>query len=86
MGILIFLDALFYLSTVPFIMIYLSPKLTAATLIPFTLITVFATLAKTVIHKRSREIQSRLSDLSSRAEENLSGIRVIKGFGTEQDL
>lgn len=85
MGILIFLDALFYLSTVPFIMIYLSPKLTAATLIPFTLITVFATLAKTVIHKRSREIQSRLSDLSSRAEENLSGIRVIKGFGTEQE-
>lgn len=83
-GILVMLDASFYFLTVPFIMIWLSPKLTLITMLPFVLIPAMVVLVKNSIHNRSRDVQARLSDLSSRAEENLSGIRVIKGFRTEE--
>lgn len=82
-GILVALDASFYFMTIPFIMIWLSPKLTLITLLPFLMMPVMVVLVKNAIHNRSRDVQARLSDLSSKAEENLSGIRVIKGFHTE---
>lgn len=82
-GVLVTLDASFYFLTVPFIMLWLSPKLTLITMLPFLVIPVMVVLVKNLIHNRSREVQARLSDLSSKAEENLSGIRVIKGFRTE---
>lgn len=85
MGILICLDAAFYLITVPLILIYLSPKLTLFTLIPLSCVTIFASFAKTILHRLSRELQIKLSDLSSLAEENIGSIRVVKGFGTEKE-
>jgi ATP-binding cassette subfamily B multidrug efflux pump len=85
MGILICLDAAFYLITVPLILIYLSPKLTLFTLIPLSCVTIFASFAKTILHRLSRELQIKLSNLSSLSEENISGIRVVKGFGTENE-
>ncbi|HNX78100.1 MAG TPA: ABC transporter ATP-binding protein [Candidatus Rifleibacterium sp.] len=83
-GILVILDASFYFLTVPFIMIWLSPRLTFYTMLPFLMIPVMVLLVKNSIHNRSNEVQARLSDLSSRAEENLSGMRVIKGFRIEE--
>lgn len=83
-GILVFLDASFYFMTIPIIMIWLSPKLTLITMLPFVVIPLMVVLVKGAIHNRSKEVQARLSDLSSKAEENLSGIRVIKGFRTEE--
>ncbi|NCB37694.1 MAG: ABC transporter ATP-binding protein [Erysipelotrichia bacterium] len=83
-GILVLLDTSFYFLTVPFIMLWLSPKLTLITMLPFLLIPAMVVLVKNSIHNRSKDVQARLSDLSSRAEENLSGIRVIKGFRTEE--
>ena len=83
-GILVVLDASFYFLTVPFIMMWLSPKLTLITMTPFILIPVMVVMVKNSIHNRSKDVQARLSDLSSRAEENLSGVRVIKGFRIEE--
>lgn len=83
-GILVILDASFYFLTVPFIMLWLSTKLTLITMLPFLLIPAMVVMVKNSIHNRSRDVQARLSDLSSRAEENLSGIRVIKGFRIEE--
>lgn len=83
-GILVLLDASFYFLTVPFIMLWLSPSLTFITMLPFVFIPALVLLVKGVIHSRSKDVQARLSDLSSKAEENLSGIRVIKGFRTEE--
>ncbi len=83
-GILVVLDASFYFLTVPFIMLWLSPKLTLITMTPFIMIPVMVVMVKNSIHNRSRDVQARLSDLSSRAEENLSGVRVIKGFRIEE--
>lgn len=82
-GVIVALDAMFYFLTVPCIMLWLSPKLTLITMLPFVLIPVMVVMVKNSIHNRSRDVQARLSDLSSKAEENLSGIRVIKGFRTE---
>ncbi len=83
-GILVILDASFYFLTVPFIMLWLSPRLTVITMLPFLLIPAMVVMVKNSIHNRSRDVQARLSDLSSRAEENLSGMRVIKGFRIEE--
>lgn len=83
-GILVTLDASFYFLTVPFIMLWLSPKLTLIAMLPFLLIPAMVIVVKNSIHNRSRDVQARLSDLSSKAEENLSGIRVVKGFRNEE--
>ena len=83
-GILVVLDASFYFLTVPFIMLWLSPRLTFYTMLPFVFMPAMVIMVKNSIHNRSKEVQARLSDLSSRAEENLSGMRVIKGFRIEE--
>jgi ATP-binding cassette subfamily B protein len=83
-GILITLDTIFYLLSIPFLMLWLSPQLTLATLVPLTLIPIMVFSVAKAIHNRSREVQARLSDLSSRSEESISGIRIIKGFHTEE--
>ena len=83
-GILIMLDVSFYLLTIPFIMLYMSVELTLVTLIPLMLIPVLVFSVSRAIHSRSKEVQARLSDLSSRSEENISGIRIIKGFRCEE--
>ena len=82
-GILITLDTTFYLLSIPFIMLWLSTKLTLLVLIPLILIPITVSLLSKTIHNRSREVQARLADLSARAEESFSGIRIIKGFHTE---
>ncbi|MEW6709990.1 MAG: ABC transporter ATP-binding protein [Candidatus Riflebacteria bacterium] len=83
-GILIMLDASFYLLTIPFIMLYMSSRLTLITLASLVLIPVLVFSVSRAIHNRSKDVQARLSDLSSQSEENISGIRIIKGFRCEE--
>ncbi len=83
-GILITLDVSFYLLSIPFIMLYMSVELTLTTLIPLIFIPILVFSVSRAIHNRSRDVQARLSDLSSRSEENISGIRIIKGFRCEE--
>lgn len=83
-GILITLDASFYLLTIPFIMLYMSPQLMLITLVPLLLVPIMVFAVSKAIHDRSKEVQARLSDLSSRSEENISGIRIVKGFRCEE--
>lgn len=83
-GILIMLDVSFYLLTIPFIMLYMSTELTMITLVPLALIPILVFSVSRAIHSRSKEVQARLSDLSSGSEENISGIRIIKGFRCEE--
>lgn len=83
-GTLIFLDSSFYLICIPTIMYRISPKLTVYTLIPLIVVSILGASIKNYIRSISQEIQIKLSDLSSKAEESISGIRIIKGFVTEQ--
>lgn len=62
----------------------LNGSLTLMTLIivPFIALSFFLLLR--LIHKRYERVQEQFSDVSAMAQENFSGIRVVKGFGIEQ--
>lgn len=61
----------------------ISLQLTLLTLVlvPLTTLTFFLILR--VVHRRYEKVQQQFSDISSMAQENFSGIRVVKGFGIE---
>lgn len=61
----------------------LNVPLTLLTLlvVPFITVTFFVLLR--VIHRRYQRVQEQFSDVSAMAQENFSGIRVVKGFGIE---
>lgn len=79
-GLLIGLDAIFYFFLIPPIVIYISPKLALYTFLPLLLMPYFAYKIKNVIDKRFRAVQEKFSNISEKAQENISGIRVVKGF------
>jgi ATP-binding cassette, subfamily B, multidrug efflux pump len=64
-------------------MFNLSVNLTLLTLliVPFITLTFFLLLR--VIHTRYEKVQEQFSNVSSMAQENFGGIRVVKGFGIE---
>lgn len=79
-GLLIGLDAMFYFFLIPPIVIYLSPKLALYTFLPLPLMPYFAYKIKNAIDKRFRKVQEQFSSISEKAQEIISGIRVVKGF------
>jgi len=68
--------------------IYLTVKislpLTLAMMIPFPLIIFLITRFSVFIHARFKSVQETFADLSSKTEENISGIRVVKSFVQEE--
>ncbi len=83
-GLLLAMDSLFYFLTVPFILLWMSPKLSLFILIPLPVIPVFVMKMRGLIHARSKRVQERLAELSAKAQENISGIRVVKTFVREK--
>ncbi|NIM20036.1 MAG: ATP-binding cassette domain-containing protein [Candidatus Latescibacteria bacterium] len=67
-----------------FLMLYLSVKLTIVSLLPMVLLTVAVYHSVKVIHGLFESVQKRFGELNSRAQENLSGIRVVKAYAREQ--
>ena len=65
------------------IMITISPLLTLYTLIPLPLLSYFVYQLSKRIHKKFTLIQESFSDLTTKAQENFSGIRVIKSYVRE---
>ena len=65
------------------LMVSIDPWLTAVALIPLPLVTVAVRVFGTAIHRRFERIQAQLSDLSAIAQENLSGVRVVRAYGQE---
>ena len=65
------------------ILFSLSTKLTLYTLIPLPFMSLFVYLVMSKIHSRYTKIQEKFSELTTRAQENFSGIRVIKSYFRE---
>jgi len=65
-------------------MFSLSTTLTLLTLSVVPFITVSFSVLLHIIHKRYQKVQEQFSDISAMAQENFSGIRVVKGFGIEE--
>ncbi len=66
------------------LMFALSPELTLYALIPYPLIVVFAQAFGKTLYRRSLESQEALGMLAERAQENLSGLRVVRAFSLEE--
>ncbi len=56
-------------------------SLLTLTIVPFITITFFLLLR--VVHRRYERVQEQFSNVSAMAQENFSGIRVVKGFAIE---
>jgi len=59
-------------------------KLTLVCLVPAPLVSVVVILFGRRIHDRFESIQKMFSDISSRVQENLSGVRVVRAYAQEQ--
>jgi ATP-binding cassette subfamily B protein len=64
-------------------MIVLSWKLTIAAILPLAILSLGMYHSMKLIHKYFERVQKRFGDLNSRAQENLSGIRVIRAYARE---
>ena len=82
-GMLTLLDAIFLLAMMVPIMCWLSWEWTWKTLIFVPFLPFIMKKLESAIHTRYRLEQDRLSDVSARAQEIVSGIRVIKAYGQE---
>lgn len=67
------------------VMIYLSPMLTLMASIPLILLPISVNRVANKMHVRSMRIQEHFSNLTAAAQENLSGIRVIKAYRQEKN-
>jgi len=67
-----------------FFMAKLSPVLTLWVLIPVPVVAVAVRYFGQIIHRLSEKIQASLGVLSTRAQENLTGIRVIRAYVQEK--
>jgi ATP-binding cassette subfamily B protein len=65
------------------VMFYISPTLTLYALIPMPLLAVSVFFMARMVHRRSDLLQQQYSSLTSRVQEALSGIRVLKSYTRE---
>lgn len=65
------------------IMLNISWKLTLLLLIPLPLVSLTVKFLGEQIHKRFEKIQEFFSDISARAQENFTGVRVVRAYAQE---
>jgi ATP-binding cassette subfamily B multidrug efflux pump len=66
------------------VMVVLSWKLTLASLLPMAVLTVVVYHSVKLIHRLFESVQEKFASINSRAQENLSGIRVVKAYAREK--
>src|ERR1051326_1730855 len=67
-----------------FFMARISPRLTLWAFVPLPLVSVIIQYFGRKIHERFERIQAMFSDISARAQENFSGVRVLRAFVQEK--
>lgn len=81
---LINLVALISLSV--FYMVKKNPELSLYVLAPMPILAIAIYYVNNIINKKSEEVQAKLSDLTTNAQQSYSGIRVIKSFVQERAM
>ncbi len=76
-------QAIFALAISLPIMLNISVKLTLLLLIPMPLVSLTVKFLGAQIHKRFEKIQEYFSDITARAQENLTGVRVVRAYAQE---
>ncbi|HEX6279568.1 MAG TPA: ABC transporter ATP-binding protein [Pyrinomonadaceae bacterium] len=77
-------QAIFALLIVLPILFNISVKLTLLMLIPLPLVSLTVKFLGQQIHQRFEKIQEFFSDITARAQENLSGVRVVRAYAQEE--
>ncbi len=65
------------------VMLFVDWRLTLIVILPAPLVSVAVSYMGRIIHDRFQRIQAMFSDISSRVQENLSGVRVIRAYVQE---
>ncbi len=76
-------QAIFALAIALPIMLGISAKLTLLMLIPLPLVSLTVKYLGGQIHRRFEKIQEFFSDITARAQENLTGVRVVRAYAQE---
>jgi ATP-binding cassette subfamily B protein len=66
------------------LMLILSWRLTLAALLPMAILAAIVYHSIKVIHRLFERVQAKFASINSRAQENLSGIRVVKAYAREE--
>lgn len=83
-GLILFIDSVFMTSCTLFVLFRTVPlKLATMSLLPFPLLAVGTALFSRAVNQRHRKVHEAFSHLTDRAQENISGIRVVKAFAQE---
>jgi ATP-binding cassette subfamily B multidrug efflux pump len=77
-------QAIFALAITLPILFNISVKLTLLMLIPLPLVSLTVKYLGEQIHKRFEKIQEFFSDITARAQENLTGVRVVRAYAQEE--
>jgi ATP-binding cassette subfamily B protein len=64
-------------------MLHISPWLTLVAALPMALLPIVGIVLGKRIHKRFEAVQAHFSDLTTHAQENLSGVRIVRAFRQE---
>jgi ATP-binding cassette, subfamily B, multidrug efflux pump len=76
-------DAIFFSLSSVAIMMLMNWRLSLLTLIPLPVIALLMWKFGALIHKRFEMVQKAFSSLTEKAQESLSGVRVVKAYGDE---
>jgi ATP-binding cassette subfamily B protein len=82
-GIMYSINTVITFAFVIWMMLSINPMLTLVGLSPIPLMAFFVYRFGMLIHKRYKEIQAQFSRISTKAQENLSGIRIVKSYVQE---
>ena len=64
-------------------MLSISPRITLYSVLPLPLVSLAVWFFGDLIHRRFESIQARFATISSRVQENLAGVRVVRAFARE---
>jgi ATP-binding cassette subfamily B protein len=83
-GLIFITQNLLTITLVTIVMVAINPLLALIALIPAPLIVFTASRYNRVSRPAQQEVQQRIAELTAEAEENISGIRIVKAFAREE--
>ena len=78
-------DTIIAFTMITSIMVSINPVLTGLSFIPLPFISIFVYLIASSVNKKYEAVQAQYSVLTAKAQESLSGIRVVKSFVREDN-
>ncbi len=83
-GLIFITQNLLMITLVTVVMVAINPVLALIALIPAPLIVFTASRYNRISRPAQQEVQQRIAELTAEAEENISGIRIVKAFAREE--